>query len=340
MPFIKDIKKYRSIATIGLEKNVGKTETMNYILKRFHEEGILAGVTSIGIDGERVDIVTDTSKPEITIYEGMVFVTSEKHYSKKRFRAEILNVSEKSTALGRVVTARALGEGKVLLSGPSSNYWIKEIIDEMLEKGMESVLVDGALSRMSVGSPIITEGIILSTGASVSINPKEVIKKTRHIINLLRLERVEWEKKERVLKLDDGIYKITSDGEVINKLPIKSSLNFLELEENIFEEPSTIYITGVLTERFVENITKQNFIENVQILVKDFTKIFLSSDVLNRFIRRGGKLKVLLNTELVAVTVNPVSPAGHVLDSKELVEEIKKFTDVPVLNLREEGYEI
>ncbi|MGL4970500.1 MAG: hypothetical protein ACRC45_02595, partial [Cetobacterium sp.] len=178
MPFIKDIKKYRSIATIGLEKNVGKTETMNYILKRFHGEGVLAGVTSIGIDGETVDIVTDTSKPEITIYEGMVFVTSEKHYSKKRFQAEILNVSEKSTALGRVITARALGEGKVLLSGPSSGYWIKEMINEMLEKGMECVLVDGALSRMSVGSPIITEGIVLSTGASVSINQKEIIKKT------------------------------------------------------------------------------------------------------------------------------------------------------------------
>ncbi|MGL4788545.1 MAG: hypothetical protein ACRDCE_02915 [Cetobacterium sp.] len=340
MPFIKDIKKYRSIATIGLEKNVGKTETMNYILKRFNAEGILAGVTSIGIDGEKIDIVTDTSKPEITIYEGMVFVTSEKHYCKKRFAAEILNVSEKSTALGRVVTARALGEGKVLLSGPSSSYWVKDIIDEMLGKGMECVLVDGALSRMSVGSPIITEGIVLSTGASVSINQKEIVKKTKHVINLLKLERVNWQNRESILKLEDGIYKIVLNGEIINKLPIRSILNFSELEENIFEEPCTLYLTGVLTERFVENLIKQSFIENVEILVKDFTKIFLSPDVLNRFIRRGGKLRVLLNTELVAVTVNPVSPAGYILDWKELVEEIKQFTDVPVLNLREEGYEI
>ena len=110
MPFIEDIKKYKSIATIGLEKNVGKTETMNYILKRLKDEGIVTAVTSIGIDGETVDIVTETSKPEITIYEGMIFVTSEKHYIKKRFQAEILDVSEKSTALGRLVTARALGE--------------------------------------------------------------------------------------------------------------------------------------------------------------------------------------------------------------------------------------
>ena len=67
MPFIKDIKNYKSIATIGLEKNVGKTETMNYILKRLKDEGVVIAVTSIGIDGETVDIVTETSKPEITI---------------------------------------------------------------------------------------------------------------------------------------------------------------------------------------------------------------------------------------------------------------------------------
>ncbi|MGL5056512.1 MAG: hypothetical protein ACRC6A_03955 [Fusobacteriaceae bacterium] len=340
MPFIENLKKYKSIATIGLEKNVGKTETMNYILKRLRNEDTLVGVTSIGVDGEKIDIVTETSKPEITIYKGMIFVTSEKHYLEKQFQAEILNISKKTTALGRVITARALGDGKVLLSGPSMGGWIKEIIDEVLEKGMENVLVDGALSRFSVGSPIITEAIVLSTGASVSINPKEVIKKTRHVINLLKLENIDWEKKADLLELEDGIYKITLNGEVINKLPIKSLLNFSGLEKNIFNENCTLYLTGALTERFIENLIKQSFIENVEILVKDFTKIFLSEEILNRFIRKGGKLKVLLNTALIAITVNPVSPTGHILDWKQLVKEIGDFTDVPVINLREVKYEV
>ncbi len=340
MPFIKDIKKYKSIATIGLEKNVGKTETMNYILKRLKNEGVVTAVTSIGIDGETVDLVTETAKPEITIYEGMIFITSEKHYIKKRFQAEILDVSEKSTALGRLVTARALGEGKVLLSGPSNGTWVKSVIDEVLNRGVDSVLVDGALSRLSVGSPIITEGIVLSTGAAVSINPKEIVKKTKHIIDLLKLESVEEKRKDRVMDLEDGIYKILWEKDIINKLPIKSILNFSQLEENIFLERCTLYITGVLTERFVESLTKQSFIENVEIVVKDFTKIFVSGDILNRFIRKGGKLKVLLKTKLVAITVNPVAPTGHILDSKELIKAIEEYAEVPVINLREEGYEL
>ncbi|WP_418963985.1 hypothetical protein [Cetobacterium sp.] len=340
MPFIKDIKKYKSIATIGLEKNVGKTETMNYILKRLKNEGVVTAVTSIGIDGETVDLVTETAKPEVTIYEGMIFITSEKHYIKKRFQAEILDVSEKSTALGRLVTARALGEGKVLLSGPSNGTWVKSVIDEVLNRGVDSVLVDGALSRLSVGSPIITEGIVLSTGAAVSINPKEIVKKTKHIIDLLKLESVEERRKDRVMDLEDGIYKILWEKDIINKLPIKSILNFSQLEENIFLERCTLYITGVLTERFVESLTKQSFIENVEIVVKDFTKIFVSGDILNRFIRKGGKLKVLLKTKLVAITVNPVAPTGHILDSKELIKAIEEYAEVPVINLREEGYEL
>lgn len=340
MPFIKDIKNYKSIATIGLEKNVGKTETMNYILKRLKDEGVTTAVTSIGIDGETVDIVTDTSKPEITIYEGMIFVTSEKHYIKKRFQAEILDVSEKSTALGRLVTARALGEGKVLLSGPSNGTWVKDIIEEVLEKGVDSVLVDGALSRLSVGSPIITEGIVLSTGAAVSINSKEIIKKTKHVINLLKLDSLERKRKEKIIDLEDGIYKILWEKDIINKLPIKSILNFSQLEENIFQEDCSLYITGVLTERFIESLTKQSFLENIEIVVKDFTKVFVSGEILSRFIRKGGKLKVLLKTKLVAITVNPVAPTGHILDSKELIKAIEEFTEVPVVNLREEGYEL
>lgn len=340
MPFIKDIKEYKSIATIGLEKNVGKTETMNYILKRLRNEGVVTGVTSIGIDGETVDIVTDTSKPEITIYEGMIFVTSEKHYAKKRFQAEILDVSEKSTALGRLVTARALGEGKVLLSGPSNGSWVKDIITEILKKDVDSVLIDGALSRLSVGSPIITEGIVLSTGAAVSINPKEIIKKTKHIVNLLKLDCLEDREKEKIIDLEDGIYKILWQQNSINKLPIRSVLNFSQLEENIFEEECSIYITGVLTERFIENLTRQKFLRNLEIIVKDFTKIFVSGEILNRFIKKGGKLKVLLKTKLIAITVNPVAPTGHLLDSRELIKAIGEFTEVPVVNLREESYEL
>ncbi len=338
MPFIKDIKKYRSISTIGLEKNVGKTVTMNYIIKRLVSEGVKVGITSVGVDGETMDVVTTTAKPEVTIYEGMMFATSENHYKMKRFQGDILSVSEKATALGRVVIGKVLREGKILLSGPSNSKWVKETIEELLEKGMDTVIIDGALSRMSIGSPIVTDGIILSTGGAVSINLNEVIKKTKHVIKLIDLDEISSSKREVIEKLDDGIYKFVWEREEVEKLPIKSILSFSQLEQNVFQEECSLYITGAVTERFLDNISKQNFIKNVEVIVTDFTKIFSSTEVLNRFLKKGGRIKVLLKTNLIGVTVNPTSPAGYILNSEELIKKIKEFTNVPVVNLKEDGY--
>lgn len=332
MPFIEKLKNYSSISTIGLEKNVGKTVTLNYILKRLNKLGTKIALTSIGIDGEISDQVTKTVKPEIEIFPGTIFITSEKHYKMKRLTSEIIGVSEKTTSLGKLVTARALTSGKVLLSGPPNTAWIKEIIRDTLAENVDIVIIDGALSRLSVGSPIITEGIILATGAAVSINLNEVVKKTRHLINLLNLPTVTKEEKSKTIKLEDGIYIL---GDKIEKLPIQSILHFANLEKNIFKEQCKIFITGAITDRFLESLMRQEKIESIEIIVKDFTKIFLSPEVLNRFTRKNGVLKTLLKTELIGVTVNPVSPTGYKLDSKELIEKLQEFITVPVINVKE-----
>lgn len=360
MSFINEIKKYKSISTIGLGKNVGKTETLNYILKKLIEDNLIVGVTSIGIDGEVVDQVTATSKPEIIIPKGGLFITSEMHYKRKRFQSEILEVSVKTTPLGRLVTSRSLSQGKILLSGPSNSSWVKSVVQNTLDKGADIVIVDGALSRLSVGSPIITEGIVLSTGAAIATTLNGVLKKTKHLIDLLELPAICKEQRKNLEVLEDGVYLLKKkkcnkkntdeidktienqkkysenfDWDII-KLPIKSILQFSDLKENIFQEESKIFITGVLTERFVEYISRQENIGELEIIVKDFTKIFISSEILKKFLRRNGKLKVLLKTNLIAITVNPTSPTGHSLDSNLLIKNLKEIVQIPVLNLREE----
>lgn len=336
MPFIKELLKYKSISMIGLEKNVGKTESMNYILKELVKIGIKVGVTSIGIDGESIDGVTNTMKPEIKIYENMIFATSEKFYREKKVQCEVLDVGIKSSSLGRVVVGKAREEGKIILAGPSNGLWIKEIIGNILEKGMEIVIVDGALSRMSIGSPIITEAVVLSTGAAVSLNINEIIKKTKHIINLINIKSIDKEKKEKLKILENGIYKIVWEENIIEKLPISSLLQFKNLSENIFKERLSLFVTGALTESFLKNMSRQEFVNRLEIIVTDFTKIFSSAEVLNIYLKKGGEIKVLYKTELIGVTVNPVAPSGNIGDSRELIKRLKEYTDVPVVNLREE----
>ena len=71
LPFIDEILRYDSLSIVGLEKNTGKTECLKYVLDRMPVQSKRIAVTSIGIDGETVDQVTRTQKPEIVLREGM-----------------------------------------------------------------------------------------------------------------------------------------------------------------------------------------------------------------------------------------------------------------------------
>ena len=128
MPFVEEILRHGSVSIVGLAKNAGKTEVLNYVLGRVGGRAARVAVTSIGLDGETVDQVKRTPKPEIVIPEGMVFTTSETHYRQKRLVAEVLDVGVRDTALGRLITARALTGGKVLLSGPSDTASLVALI--------------------------------------------------------------------------------------------------------------------------------------------------------------------------------------------------------------------
>ena len=199
MGFVDDISDYRSLAIVGLEKNTGKTECLNYILRRIKDSADRFALTSIGIDGENRDQVCQTPKPEIIVPEGMIFVTSEKHYRERRLVAEIMEIDDHRTALGRLVIARAKTSGKVLLSGPADTAGLKSLIRHMKDFGVRTTLVDGALSRLSLASPTVTEAMVLATGAAVSGNIRELVRRTRYVCDLIDLEEV-----DEVLKTNDG----------------------------------------------------------------------------------------------------------------------------------------
>ncbi|APT75429.1 MULTISPECIES: hypothetical protein [unclassified Marinitoga] len=319
--------EYKSVSVVGLEKNTGKTETLNYIIKHINKK---LGLTSIGIDGESIDQVTSTPKPEIEIIEGTIFATAEKFYRQKRFLAEILSIEDIRTSIGRIVIAKAKERGKIILAGPQNTKNIKKVINKMLELGAEQVLVDGALSRLSPASPTITDAMILATGAALTININELVKKTKHVVEMIQLEKYNG----KIPEVEDGVYVI--DNNKITKLPIKSLLSFKSLDKHILEYGKKIYITGALTDKFLDYLTKQKGLNETEIIVNDFTKIFITPETYRRFIKKGGKISVLQKTNLIAITINPYSPRGYMLDSKVIKERLKEHINLPIINVRED----
>ncbi|HAQ64348.1 MAG TPA: hypothetical protein DCR43_00585 [Bacteroidales bacterium] len=332
MPFTGDILNYGSLSIVGVEKNTGKTECLNYIIRRLRDKGVSIALTSLGIDGESCDQVTGTRKPEIEIFKPMMFVTSESHFRQRRFLAEILDVSGRSTALGRLVTARALESGKVLLSGPSDTNSLKNLITGLKSRGVELTLVDGALSRKSIGSPAVTDAMILATGAAWSANIPTLVRKTKFICDLIALPSIEPILRDRLLSAN-SICSINTKG-VVTNLQINSLFGIEQKEVDLFGHGFTLFVPGAVTDKLLNHLKVLKDIVRIKLIVRDFTRIFASPEVYAQFVQRGGTIEVLLQTKLLAICINPTAPDGTVLNSERLREALNERINLPIWDVR------
>ena len=308
------IREYESISIIGMNKNVGKTTTLNHILREARGRMAL-GLTSIGRDGEKIDGVTGTEKPKIYIQKGTIIATAKQCLLNSDITREILKTTGFNTPMGEIIICRAISDGYVDLGGPSVNSHMALICNELKRFGSKLVIVDGALSRKTFASPSITNATILSTGAAMSKSMVKVIDETSHIVKLLSLEN---EKDKVVLKIANEIFLSGKIGIILRDNSIKmldvitalgSSKKIIELLD---ENTSYVVIKGVVTDKLLEDImTSTNQYKGVTFLVEDGTKLFLTRETLYKFKKLGGIIKTINPINIVCVTSNPKSPYGY-----------------------------
>lgn len=350
MPFIAELIKYKSCSIVGLEKNTGKTECFNYVMQRLPLDKIRVAVSSIGIDGETTDQVTKTAKPEIFLREGVYFGTSEKHYLTKLLTSELLEISDENTSLGNIVIGKALTPGKLLLSGPSSTNGLRRWMNEMQKYDIDLTIIDGALSRLSLASPAVSESTILATGAAYSANINTLVQKTAFVVQMINLELTSQENHDTFIDINNGVWAIdegtgnreqgTGNGEQgtgneVNLVDLKvaSSLS-ININTDGLKKCKTLYVSGALTDNFVNHIRQNKIFNETEIVVRDFTKIFLTPMTYNTFVNGKRKITVLQKSKLIAVCVNPTSPNGIVLDSEKLCKTLSEAINLPVYDLK------
>ena len=332
MPFIEELIKYKSCSIVGLEKNTGKTVSLNYVLSHLPLDRMRIAVSSIGIDGETTDQVTKTAKPEITLKEGTFFATSEKHYLQRKLVSELVDVSDENTSLGRIVTAKALSTGKILLSGPSSNLGLRRWMSSMERFNIDLIIIDGALSRMSLASPATSESMILATGAAYSANITNLVQKTAFVVDMVNLDLTSEDNRLRFNNIHSGVWAVDDNGEM-HDLKVISSLS-TKINTDGIEHVKTLFMSGALTEGFLESIRTKKIFKGTEIVVTDFTKIFITPLLYKAFVRGGGKISVMMKSKLIAVTVNPTAPNGMVLDSDRLCKTMSEAIGLPVYDLK------
>ena len=331
MPFVADILRHRSLSIVGLEKNTGKTVCLNYILHRMNQLGVHVGVTSIGVDGEQVDSVFATAKPEITLFRGTHFITSEKHYLIRQAVTNLVAVDSQRTSLGPLVTAEVLIPGKVLLSGAATTAVLRKQIQSLDSMGVDISIVDGALSRLSLASPTVTEAMILATGAAVSANVKQLIVKTKFLHSLILLDEVDATLRERLVSIPSGLWGIDDDGQP-HDLGIASVFLIDKAEKDILRYGKILFASGAVSDRLLRILAAKD--KDITLIARDFTKFFLTPEAYVEFTRRGGRLMVLQRSRLIAVTLNPTSPQGFLLDSQSTCHALADALQTPVYDVK------
>lgn len=328
--------KYKTLSIVGMAKNAGKTTALNYLIEEADDEGIRLGITSTGRDGETQDLVTGTEKPRVYLYEDTIVSVPTQLYDLADAGLEIVKKSEYRTSIGDLLLCKVADSGYVQIAGPVATAHTKKMCQEMFEMGCELILIDGAIDRKSIASPETSDAIILSTGAVLSRNLKKVVEDTAHIVELYSLPQLE-ECMARQLIIQhmdqEKIMIIKKDQvQILDLVTGLGSSRFID--EAIDEDTDYVYIPGAFTNSVIADINPSK-LKQVNFVVKDPTKIFISQMDFRQLRKRKFKLKVMQNIEVAAVTVNPIAPSGYSFDHQVLQSAMQEaLPDIPVIDVR------
>jgi hypothetical protein len=297
----------RSLAVIGLVKNAGKTTVVNALMTNCAHR---FGLTSLGLDGEKVDHLTGLAKPRIAPPAGTLVATTRGSLERSHYAMDVLEELPFHTPLGRVVIGRAGNDGQIEVSGPTTLAELRVTVERLQAHGAEQVLVDGAINRLGSASPRVSDGVVVATGGMVGDTFEEVLETTVATLDMLTLPEVSTETRALAdaTKLEAArAVAVDGDGRA---LP-------LELETVIGEGVAvareverlgahTLFVGGALTRDFVEDFTRVLAPRRrLRVVVRDATVLVLPPTAVALFARRGIALEVLRPLRVLALTANP-----------------------------------
>lgn len=342
----------KRLALVGLAKNTGKTEALAALLRELEAAGRQVGVTSVGRDGEERDVIDfRIEKPRIRLPGGSLVATTDGLLAASGLPHTLLEETHVRTPLGRVLIARLRGPGTIEVAGPSASGDVRAVADAMLGHGAEQVLIDGAIDRRAASSPDVADGLVMSTGAVLGEDIADVVLQTKDAVELVRLAQVDTGSfiGERLRRLAvDGSHPdgalVSEDGQPLSLPPrFVLSSEATDIAQLLDANPTArcLLVPGALPDRFLRHVlhAAHKRHRELVLVVSDPTKVFLSKRGPSWYRGQGVDIQALHPTVLQAITVNPVAPQSHRLDSAQLRSLLAEaIADVPIFDVLHADY--
>ena len=307
-------------------KNAGKTTVLNALIHECAKHGEILGLTTAGRDGETSDLVTNTKKPEIFIYENTLAATSQQALGFGTISREIAGTTGIPTPMGEVILVRARSDGFIQLAGPSITGQLISVRDMLFDLGADRVFIDGALSRKSLAMPAVSSGAVLCTGASYSPDMYKTVYDTSYAVKLLGLHKT-----ERTLPQITEKYTLIRENEVFSFAELRDAVGCIRTGGI-----EAIAIKGGVTDSMIkELITAGRALSGIELLAEDASRLLLSRNSAEKLSRAGIAMHVKTGIKLIAVTVNPFSAYGNHYYKKAFTDALKDEIprNIPILNM-------
>lgn len=338
MSLLNLCRGYKTISIIGLGKNTGKTVALNHLLSEINKEKIPIGITSIGRDGEDMDLVYDIEKPKIHVEKGTLIATTMELIYISSANVSIIEKTDYTSPLGDIVISKVESSGDIQIAGPQSISAIKDVSNKMLNIGGEFVIVDGAIDRKSSAAPSISDATIMATGAILSPDMDKVIEDTLHQVEVFSLPVIEDKESRSIIEglMAQNKIAIIDKDLKINPINLQTALGGGKvLGERLDHKSKYVVVPGSLVKNTIKDLIDTTKIyKDIDIVIKDGTKIFINSRDWMKFKKQGIKVKVLNPINLIGITINPYCPNGPSFEPREFLNKMRKsISHIPVMDL-------
>ena len=319
-----------ALTVVGMAKNAGKTVTMNSLQQSLQEAGHALGLLSIGVDGERFDALTRLPKPAVVVQPGTLVATAE-HVLAADGRWEYLRPTPIFTPMGRIVILRALAKNRVVLAGPSKKSDVKNVSNQLIELGAECVLIDGAFDRQSPADPLVSDRVVLASGATLSRDLDRLVAMTKCRVEQLSLPACNAEY-ARLAAGSTTKVRLLVSGWVREVNVLTALLSEEEWRRILRSECDAVFLKGAVGEGLGGALLSLS--RPPVVVIEDGGKIFMNAGLWERLRQRGICFQAVRPISLLAVTVNPTLPGGVGVDADELLTAMgKALAPLPVIDV-------
>jgi hypothetical protein len=331
----------RRVALVGIAKHAGKTTAMNELIAQASAKGRKLGLLSIGVDGERNDAIMGVPKPEVLVPAGALVASAGDVLEAGSAALRIVEATGISSTLGDVYLAEVTEPGTVVLAGVRTAAQVEQVLTRLEGLGATLCLVDGAFDRMMAANPLLTDGVVLVTGAVVARTVPEAVQKTAFFLQRFLLPEAE----EELRKLYDlaeekgamAVGVLGADGLEPAVLRQTSSFTANPQQDEAWpgaDAARALAVTGAVTDRLLTML--EGLPRGFALVLSDATHFFGTQQVWRKFLRRGHRIVVRRRIRVLGLAVNPYSVEGYRLPGRELLKAVQEMAgEIAVVDVKE-----